>query len=207
MKNKLFLLFTLIFATNIISQTNSIEIKVKNNAWTTGDVFSNLNTRKVFDGNIRAGNSELLFWVNMRGWAEFELPSYLTNKKIAKLKLKFFVSEESSANDNTTLNSHNLVITKFPFDVRNNSVWDIIEYFDELNFSDKENIYGVNWFAGESVGVKEVTLGKKAIEDFILSVKKNKKFSIGFWEYNDNAPNCIISGRGSEYPPKLIVEY
>ncbi|MCF6268171.1 MAG: hypothetical protein L3J41_00505 [Melioribacteraceae bacterium] len=207
MKNKLFLLFTFIFLTNILPQTNSIEIEVKNEPWTTGDIFSNLNSREVYDGDIRAGNGEIFFWADMRGWAEFNLPSNLDSKNITNLKLKFFVSDESTANDNTIPGSHNLIITKFPFDVRINSVWEIIEYFDELEYNDPEKIYGVDWIAGESIGIKEITLGEKAIEDFILSVKQNRNFKIGFWEFNDNASKCTISGKGSEFPPRLIVHF
>ncbi len=207
MKIFLFSLFTVIFTITLCAQDNSVEIKVKNEAFTTGDIFSNLNSREVYNGDIRAGSGEIFVWADMRGWAEFTLPSELNNKKITSLKLKFNVVEESSANNNATPGSHNLIITKFPFDVRDNSLWDIIEYFDKLNYEEKDKIYGENWTAGESVGIKEVTLDAKAISDLYSSIKDNKIFKVGFWEFNDNASRCIISGNSSNFPPSLIVSY
>ncbi len=86
-------------------------------------------------------------------------------------------------------------------------MWDIIKYFDELNYDEKDKIYGENWTAGESVGIKEVTLDAKAIADLYSSIKDNKIFKVGFWEFNDNASRCIISGNSSNFPPSLIVSY
>ena len=207
MKKRIFLLFTMILTLTVYPQNNSIEIVVQDEPWATGDVFSNLNSKNVYEGEIQVGNNGIMFWVDMRGWAEFDLPHYLSNKKITKLKLKFYTSVESSANDNTIIGSHNIVIIKFPFDVRINSPLDIINYFDELEYSDQEKIYGVDWEAGESVGIKEIILGKKAIEDLYSSLRNNTVFKIGFWEFNDNAPKCTILGKGSEFPPRLIVEF
>ncbi len=107
MKIFLFSLFTVIFTITLCAQDNSVEIKVKNEAFTTGDIFSNLNSREVYNGDIRAGSGEIFVWADMRGWAEFTLPSELNNKKITSLKLKFNVVEESSANNNATPGSHN----------------------------------------------------------------------------------------------------
>lgn len=206
-KHILILPFLFFFILNVYSQSNQVQIVVENKPWTTGDICTNLNNKIIYEGSIYAGHERIMPWVDMRGWAEFNIPSTIKGKKIINIKLQFYVEDESYANNHLSPGSHNLVITKFPFDVRYNSAWEISEYFDELDYDDTENIYGVNWVAGESTGIKEVTLNKKAIEDIQYSIIHNNNFRIGFWEYDDNASKCTISGKDSEHPPKLLVEY
>ncbi|MCB9250340.1 MAG: hypothetical protein H6613_18205 [Ignavibacteriales bacterium] len=80
----------------------------------------------------------------MRGWAEFDLLAQLSKEKITKLKIKFNVSEESTANDHMVPGSHNLVITKFPFNIRIEKPSVIVDYFDKLDINDSQkNLW--NW--------------------------------------------------------------
>lgn len=201
--------FPILFLTlaNLFGQTKNIAINVNGDEWATGDICSDFGSTKIYEGNIEAGNERILSWIDLRGWAEFEIPSTVKNSQINKITVQFYVLDESSDNNHLIPGSHNLVITKFPFDVRINSASEIADYFDNMDYYDREKNYGVNWVAGETVGLKEVTLSENAVKDMKLLNGIDSKFRIGFWEYDDNASRCTIAGRNSESPPKLLIQY
>lgn len=192
---------------NLLGQSKIITINVNGDEWATGDICSDFGSTKIYEGNIEAGNERILSWIDLRGWAEFEIPPNVKNSQINKIKLQFFVLDESSDNNHLVPGSHNLVITKFPFDVRINSAREIADYFDNMDYYDEEKNYGVDWVAGETVGLKEITLSVNAVKDIKLLKAIDSKFRIGFWEYDDNASRCTIAGMNSEFPPKLVIEY
>jgi hypothetical protein len=162
--------FPIVFITlaNLFAQSKSIAITANDEPWSTGDICSDIGSTKIYEGNIEAGNERILSWINLRGWAEFDIPTTVKNSQINKITLQFYVLDESSDNNHLTPGSHNLVITKFPFDVRINSAWEIADYFDNMDFYDENKKYGVDWVAGETVGLKEVTLSENAIKDIKL---------------------------------------